>query len=317
MTNPFRGSRALVPLVSTLALGIGLLLVPAISSGTAQQPDERLREAVERLRDGDAEGAMQQFEEFLEDQPDSVQGRFWAGMATYQLERKEESFEHFARAGELQPGFGEAHYRACLLGYEIQNYEGAWSQCILARQAGMEVPDMAFQELRQVSDAPDDFERRMNAPRVFLGGIDTEAIKDLDTLPFTAWDPQVGGIGESPQGPGDLSTGNTVVAQLQGDFAQVLRQFGQGLQDSPNFAIVPRLEIARWVLQVKADEVTRDPPHRMTGFVKLFDYDSDTEIYSRPIELRDISSVNDLRNDVLRIVGYMERWLRENQDEVG
>ncbi len=53
------------------------------------------------------------------------------------------------------------------------------------------------------------------------------------------------------------------------------------------------------------------PPRNLRGFVKLFDTASEEEVYSRPLELTNITSVSDVRNEIARYVGYMEAWLRE------
>ena len=45
-----------------------------------------------------------------------------------------------------------------------------------------EVASQAFAELRQMTDEPEDFERRLRAPRVLLGGVDVEAITGQDSF---------------------------------------------------------------------------------------------------------------------------------------
>jgi hypothetical protein len=195
--------------------------------------------------------------------------------------------------------------------------------------------DQAFTELQQRQDPPADWRTRLEAPRILIGGLDTETLQGRESGAFaTRNEAGAEDIRADQRGAGaatgaeasvnrgtfgtgatDLLTGSGITAAVQADLSEMRRQFGQGLMESLDFAVVPRPELAAYVLTIKVDEVAEESPRLLKGFVKVFNYETSEEVYSRPLELRNISSVGDLHTDVMRYVGYLEEWLREHEGD--
>ena len=91
------------------------------------------------------------------------------------------------------------------------------------------------------------------------------------------------------------------------------QQLGAGLARSDSFAVVQRSELATFVLHIEVDEIGKDTPRPLTGVLKLFDYNTALEVYSRPLKLQDITSTADLRIDVSHYIDDLEDWLRERE----
>ncbi|MFQ5744119.1 MAG: tetratricopeptide repeat protein [Acidobacteriota bacterium] len=327
----------------SVLMGLAILAAPP-ASADMKKAQKHLAKGVEELQKGNAEKGLREFEKAIKEEPKLAVAHFYAGMASGQLRKYAQAFEHFVDAAELSPGYGEAHKQATITAFYQGKYEDSWEQAILASQAGIDMAQ-AFTELRGKADPPADFEQRLQAPRVLIGDVDIEALTGRDSSLISGrqavrgaedikadergggvgGDPVTGAAGAAsdpfsgadriarPRAQFGLPSGASLAGQLQGELSGVARQFGMALLRSPGFGVVPKAELATYVLRIKVDDVGEDEPRLLVGFVKLLDPESGAELYSRPLELRNISSVSDLRNDIDRYVGYMEQWLRAQE----
>jgi len=83
------------------------------------------------------------------------------------------------------------------------------------------------------------------------------------------------------------------------------------LQESDDFAVVQRPELATYVLTLKVNDIGTGQRRDMEGIVKFMR--GEEEVYSRPIRLTDITSTTDLRTEIFRVVVFMEEWLAEQE----
>jgi tetratricopeptide (TPR) repeat protein len=294
-------------LAGTTLLATMLAFAP-LATGAQQgnpQAAEHVNNAIQALSGSspDPERALSEVEEALEIDPENAQAYFYRGMAHGQLQQLQQALDAFVTAGDLSPGYTDAHVWATRLAGQFQNWELAWEQAILASQSGFDM-SQAFAEMRQVSEPPEDFEQRLRAPRVLLGGIDVEAVTGQDA--FLNEDEELFG---STLGGG--AAGESKLAEAQADILEVRRTFGILLQESHDFAVVQNAELANYVLTLKINDIGNARPRFMEGIVKLMD--GDEEVYSRPIRLRDIASTADLRTDIHRQIAFMEEWLAEQE----
>ena len=297
-----------------------------------EKAQEYLQKGVEELQNGNLDRALSELKKAIDEAPTLAAAYYYAGMATAQQQKYEEAWEYFTTAADLSPGFGDAHMRACMVAFYRGEYNDSWEQAILAAQAGIDM-DQAFSELQQQQDPPADWRTRLDAPRIMIGGLDTETLQARESGAFatrneagaediradergagsaTGNDANVN-RGTFGTGASDLLTGAGITAAVQADLSEMRRQFGQGLMESTSFAVVPRPELTSYVLTIKVDEVAEESPRLLRGFVKVFDYETSEEVYSRPLELRNISSVGDLHTDIMRYITYLEEWLQQHE----
>jgi tetratricopeptide (TPR) repeat protein len=310
------------------------VLVGSDALALQEKAQEYLQKGVEELQNQKPDRALRELKKAIEEAPTLAAAYYYAGMATAQMQQFDEAWDYFTTAADMSPGFGDAHMRACMVAFYRGEFGDSWEQAILAAQAGIDM-DQAFTELQQKQDPPADWRTRLEAPRILIGGLDTETLQARESGAFatrseagaedvradqrgagaaTGEDPQVN-RGTFGQGAADSLTGSGLTAAVQADLSEMRRQFGQGLMQSAGFAVVPRPELAAYVLTIKVDEVAENTPRLLKGFVKVFDYETSEEVYSRPLELRNISSVGDLHTDVMRYVGYLEEWLKEHEED--
>ncbi len=323
--SPDHGNR--VPTGQVLGvLTLALLVVAQLSPVAAQQADPEvqthLNNAINSLGGDspDADKALEALDEVLALDPTNAQAYYYRGIAFGQTQQLEQALEAFVRAGELSPGYTDAHVYACRLAWQFQNWDVAWEQAILASQSGFDM-SQAFAELRQISDEPEDLDRRLRAPRVLLGPIDVEAITGQDsfltepaTVGGTADAGARGAAGSPAAGSlafGEGPSGGTRLAEATADIANVRRTFGVLLQESQEFAVVQNPDLANYVLTLKVNDVGTGRPRDMRGIVKLMR--GEEEAYSRPLRLTDIASTADLQTEIFRHVVFMEEWLAEQE----
>lgn len=155
---------------------VGLLAVVAAAPALAQSElDARLRMAVSKLEQGDAINALIDIEAIL-----ARDDRYWP--AYYHLGRTQVQLgddlgakASFLRAAELNPGDSELHYLIATVGWQLADFDAAWTHGIAAIQAGYDRRrvEQLFKELRHYSDEPTDLALRLSAPGVLVveGGI--------------------------------------------------------------------------------------------------------------------------------------------------
>jgi tetratricopeptide (TPR) repeat protein len=314
------------PLFAVLAASL-LILTASIGApdvfAAQENAQDYLQKGVDELSKGDAERALREIEKAIEVAPGYPAAHFYAGMALAQMQKFEDAYDYFVAAADLSPGYAEAHMRACMVAYHQGKYDDSWEQAILASQAGYDM-SQAFVGLEQEKAPPSDFEQRLNAPRVVIGGFDLEALSARDAfmgpptedVPSRSADAGTNAADSTQTSGLPLGTGSTgagLVAEASPELNEVRRQFGILLSQSKSFAVVPRPELADFMMEIQVDQLSEVEPRAMKGIIKLIEYSTLEQVYSRPVKFRNIASVADLRTDVSRFVGYMETWLSEQE----
>ncbi len=268
---------------------------------SSQESQEHLQQAMALLTGDqpDPDKALEELEQALASDENNAGAYYYRGMAYGQLQKLPDALAAFVLAADLAPGYADAHVWACRISFGLGDFETSWEQAILAAQAGVDM-SQAFIELRRQGTEPDDLEDRLRAPRVVLGSIDTEAVAARDSFMDGG---ATGFVG---------STGGTArLADAQAGLHEMRRMFGELLQKSREFAVVQQPELAEYVLFFKVDELGERRPRGLIGFVKLLE--GENEVYSRPLQLRDIESKGDLRGEIARYVAFMEEWLADER----
>jgi tetratricopeptide (TPR) repeat protein len=319
-------------LACSFPLIAGLLTASAPSMAQDQPVLEQLQDAIELLRQGRPEEGLARLQVVIAEEPRLAPAYYYAGMASGQLRRWQQAYDYFDAATEQAPGYGDAHKQACRVAYNLGNLDDSFRHAVLAAQAGIDM-SAAFAGLQAAMEMPPDWPERIQVTRVLVGRMDTEALLQQDSSVFGGRqaessppsadqsgvppvDPLAGLAPPPSSGAFPLPlgiTGSRLAAELQAEFWEVRRRFGEELVRSQMFGVVTDLAIADLVLFLKVDDVGEGPQFPLKGFVKLLDPGSGDEVYSRPLELSDIGSINDVRSDVQRYVGYLEKWLREQQ----
>jgi tetratricopeptide (TPR) repeat protein len=310
---------------------IALLAVPA-AAAPQQELLEKLQRGIEKVQEGDLEEGLAEIQAVIEAEPRLAAAHFYAGQASAQMRRWQQAYDYFVAATEQLPGYGVAHVQACRMAYNLRDFDASYQHAVRAAQAGIDMTD-AFAGLEAVTNLPDGWQQRLEAPRVLIGNIDTEALVAQGSSTFGGRQAEQGNAGADQRGVttveegpvlgaatsagafplGIGTSGAGLAAALQAEIHEVRRRFGEEMVRSEAFGVVSDQELANLVLYIKVDDVGEGVPRPLKGFVKLLDLASEQEVYSRPLELKNISSVSDLRNDIARYVGYMEEWLREQR----
>ena len=310
-------ARGLVAVVSLVALAIA-----APPPSRAQAPDRDLQRALERLQEQDTGGALEILDALLEAHPGQWQVHFLRGMALGQRGDDREARDAFLVAADLNPGYAEAHVRAAIASFRLEDYETAWEQSILAHVAGDDM-SAEFAELRRVSREPRDFEIRINAPRVWVGELDIEELMKVRAA-------------------------EEILRQAQAELAELRRQLLLVLRDSPSFGLVSRVGAAQYVAEIKIDDLgdmafdefeepyeqsiggagiegaaAADTPRspdvlgqstrRVVAHLKLLVPDQEEPEYRRRFTIEDITQVLGVNTELRRQVGYLEAWWAERR----
>lgn len=276
-----------------LAATFIVLAVTASAAPDLQKAQQLVNEAVRLLQAQSVEEALDKLAEAIEEEPGFAPAHYYSGLAQGQLQRHGDAFDAFVRAGELDPGNGEAYRMATISAFHTQRFDDCWQQAILAAQAGVDM-SQAIQELRNFTPPPEDLEARLAAPRVVVAPIDVSRLAAGDADPGA-------GVG---QGSG------SILAQAQADIEQIRLPLALALVESPGFAVVQAAENARYVIQIEADEIDGSG-RSLQGFLRVRDRESSEIVYSRQVEMSNITSTGSLRSGMKNRVELLERWAHE------
>lgn len=292
-----------------LALALVLLLAasqPAMPAGASQDPQAAIQRASSLLQQDRAEDALEEIERALEANPSSAMAHYIKGMAHGRLGQDKDAQEAFLRACELNPGWSEAHFWAAMSSFRLQDYDTCWEQAILAHLAGDDL-SAEFETLRGVSDPPPGFEARINAPRVYVGEIDISALEENRAL-------------------------ENALIQSQPYLAELRRQTALAVMHSPHFGLVPRADLAQYILVVEAEdlggqafegptdwrtnpEAAQQAPTaqswELESYLKLFR--ADEQVYRRQMRIGNLAAAGDVGTELRRQIGYLERWLEQER----
>ncbi len=252
---------------------------------------------------------------------------YYRGVALGNVGRERDALGAFLRAAELNPGWGEAHRMATIAALNTRNLPVAWDQAVKAHQSGSDIGD-SINRLLALEKAPGDLDEQLAAARVFVMPLNTEKLEARQDNPFgrevlsgggTAADIGVGGGGGggiidpfATSASRSTNVGGRQVAESQGDFYSLLMQTRRSLADSRYFGVVPRQDMAQYLLVIEIDEMggSGGSQKPIRGYIKLIDPRNGAEAYRRLLELRNIASLADLNADMERYVDLMEEWLR-------
>jgi len=187
-------------------------------------------------------------------------------------------------------------------------FQTAWVQAIRAHQAGADVTRL-MEQLVQVDPGPDDLSLQLAAPGIFVAEAETSKAQAHTDNPFGVVE-----LDEDTSERADsLGVGLRRLLESQGDIHRVLHQTRESLANSHSFALVPREDMATYILVVEVDELGANPSQRdMKGYITLLDARDGEEVYRQPIELSNIAAANEVRAEIERYMIYLERWLESD-----
>ncbi len=316
-------NRGHIPLFRVLLVAL-VVAAPAQArqDGDGRELQQQLKRAQEYIDQGEPAYALDLLEDVLKADDTLWTAHFLKGLAHGQMGDEKDALEAFLAADERQPGVPDVYFMAGIASFGVGDYETCWEQTILAHQAGRDMSKEIVQ-LREVADPPDDLAERINAPRVFVGPMDTTVTDRNASMEST-------------------------LMQVRGELAVVQQQVAKALRDSPAFGLVRTRQIADYIVVVnvadygggagvsfenRADEAnTRESrveavnsnytrqdglrrgagSHTLTGLLELMDPKTNKAAFSLPMTLTDITSIGDLSRDLRRRVELLERWARES-----
>jgi hypothetical protein len=260
--------------------------------------------------------------------------RFWPayvfrGLILGQMGRAPEALESFLRATSLSPGEPRAHRGAAIAAYNEQQYELAWANLVQAIQAGDEQATGLIQAMIASAPPPPDLDAQLNAAKIFLAPLDTDMYDsaiDLRTM---------GGV--SRRDPRLLN--QSAASDTDVDYYELSQQMRQALVTSRLFALVPTGAMATYSMTIEIHDVggnvgveratslsagqvgvgndqfnatpTRSGPRSVNGYIKVRNLRTDETVYSRLLDLSNMSSIADLHADMTRHVEFLEIWVVE------
>lgn len=297
-----------------IAVGAFLLLVvAAVSAIAAQQQDtEKAVELTARATELIKENRLAEASVLLE-QAVEADDAYWE--AYYQHGRIFGMREDFLmarhmllKASELNPGHASTHRLAWEAAYRIGDYENAWDQAIRASLAGMDM-NQWFLEMYGKSDPPEDFELRINSPRIYVSGVDISEIEARNQLPFNR-NPATGGIGTISGRPA-YAEGVNRANENAFNLVLVRNSLREAVFRAPYLGTVLDLELADYVLAISVDALSETEPVRMEGYLRLYDASTGESVYFTTLNLRDISSESFLFGEMQRRVVDLQKWTME------
>jgi len=297
-----------------LVIVSGLIIAPAATGAVAsgmQTPDAQraVQRASSLLQQGQAENALREVDRALEQDPSFAMAHYVRGMALGQLGREEDAQQAFLEAALYNPGWPEAHYYAALSSFRLGDYDTCWEQTILAHQAGRDLT-AEIADLSNAAPPPDDLDARLNAPRVFVQEADISALQENRSAEQT-------------------------LAFSQPYLHDLARQARRGIQESHHFGLVPRPDMATYVLVIEVEDLggvafqemedwrreenqnalpleeSANRPIEMEAYLKLLA--GGEQAYRRQMRVRDIRTPSEISAEMSRQIGYIESWLAEQQ----
>jgi tetratricopeptide (TPR) repeat protein len=289
-----------------VVLSVTLALAPLTHAQDAVYLTEEGGKLVEA---GRFQQALEELDRAVEVDPGYAPAHFVRGYALNGLDQTADARDAFLTAAELSPGWPQAHQMAAVLAARTGQFEIAWTQAIRAHQAGAEVARL-LEQLARAQPGPDDLDRQLNAPTIFVGEADTTKVQAHTDNPF--------GVEELDEDTNEradaLGVGLRRVLDSQADIYRVLWQTRSTLAASSSFALVLRPEMASLILVIEVDELGPNPSQReMKGYVTVLDAGSGEEVYRQPIELGNIAAASEVRAGIERYTIYLERWIAEER----
>lgn len=208
------------------------------------------------------------------------------------------------KASELNPGHPHTHRLAFEATYRIGDYENAWDQAIRATLAGVDMNPW-FLEMYAKSDAPEDFEQRINAPKIYVAAIDTGNIEAANQLPFNR-NPAAGG--GTLSGRPAYAEGVNRANEHAFDLERMRRNMRDAVSRAPYLGTVLDLQLADYILGISVDALGAAEPVSMVGYLRLYDTTTGEAVYFKSLYLRDISSESYLFGEMQRQIIELQAW---------
>lgn len=209
------------------------------------------------------------------------------------------------KASELNPGHAHTHRLAWEASYRIGDFENAWDQAIRASRAGVDM-NQWFLEMYSKSSPPEDFEQRMNAPRLYVASLEISEVEARAQMPFNR-NPASGGIG-SVTGRPAYAEGVNRANENAFNLTRVRNSVRDAVFEAPYLATVLDVELADYVLGISVDSLSETEPVGMEGYLRLYDTRTGEAVYFKSLRLRDISSDAILTGEILRQIVDLQEW---------
>ena len=299
--------RSAAHLVVGAILALTLAALPAIAA--PQQDTEKAIELTDRAAEMIKEGRLSEALDLLE-QAVEADDTYW--QSYYQQGRIFGMNEDFLmarhvllQASQLNPGHAHTHRLAWEAAYRIGDYENAWDQAIRASLAGTDV-NQWFLEMYGKSEPPEDFEQRINAPRVYVGPLQISDVEARNQLPFNR-NPATGGIGTISGRPA-YAEGLNRANENAFNLARVRNNLRDAIFRAPYLGTVLDLELADYLLVISVESLSDAAPVTMEGYLRLYDTSNGDAVYFTSITLRDISTDASLFGEMQRQVIELQNW---------
>jgi len=293
-----------------------LSLVLSSTIGTAQEQSEEMKSvlAAEQLvQQQKPDEALAELQKVFEKTDTFAPAYFVAGLAYAAKRQPQEAFDSMVKAAEYQPGWGAAHRQASMYAADMGNLEASWEQAIKAHQAGTDMSD-AFAGLQTMGPAPDDFESRLSAWRVFVAPMNVEQFLAHEESPFGRMIDSSGSATNTDNLSNSRATGvgARVVSESSADRATVMQRTRQRIADSRYFGLVSNQNQAQYILVIEVDDIGENMANRpLKGYLNLLDAQSGEQVRRMRIEMRNIVSQSDVNRDLDRIIGLLEDWVQK------
>lgn len=293
-------SRRLMALFACIAVAT---IAPAAVAQQQQSEEMQIVVAAEEMvKQGQPDAALAELQKIFDETDTFAPAYFVAALAYDAKGEKALAYENMLKAADNNPGWGLAHREASRFAADMGDLDASWEQAIIAHQSGTDMSD-AFAGLQTMTDAPEDLERAMSAPRVFVGPFDTETFEEAGDTALA------GGANSSATGRTDV--GARVVQEASADIVRWQQEARRQLSASRSFGFVARPDQAQYIMIFEVDSIADNTRRRTRGYLKLVDAQSGEESYRRRVEFADIASLADLNRDFSRIMGIMEEWAAE------
>jgi len=299
-----------------LAVGaLGIVMLATIASvASPLQETERAEQLTDRAVELIKENRLGEALEML-DQAIEADDTYW--QAYYQEGRiygMREDFlmarERLLKASQLNPGHAHTHRLAWEASYRLGDYETAWDQAIRASLAGINM-NQWFMEMYGKSDPPEDFEQRINAPRIFVADLEILDVEANAQLPFNR-NPATNGIGTISGRPA-YAEGVNRANENAFNLKRVRDNTREAVFRAPYLGSVLDLELADYVLGISVEALGEGHPVWMEGYLRLYDTSTGEAVYFTSLKLRDISSDTILFGEIERQIVDLQKWTMEQK----
>jgi len=292
-----------------------LALVPAAQTaaapeGQTPQSQQAVQRASSLMQQNQPGEALAELDRAIEQDPSFAMAHYIRGMALGQLGREEDAQQAFLDAAMYNPGWTEAHYYAALSSFRLGDYDTCWEQTILAHQAGKDLT-AEIADLSNAAPPPDDLEARLTAPRIYVQEADLSALEENraaeQTLNFS-----------------------------QPYLFELARQARRGIQESHHFGLVPRPDMATYILVIEVEDLggaafaeiedwrrgeedqnalpleeSANQAIEMDAYLKLLA--GEEQAYRRQMRVGDIRTASQISAEMARQIGYLESWLDDQR----